>query len=168
MAAARKPSYRTSISESPPTHSVPGLVSRTRHWALSVCLLQIPSILPLPRGHVGPQLLYWLLRIAPLGGSRELLAIFQTPWKKGSCSQPRKCPLRDWLWFGAGFFSPLTVTLATFKFSGYFIVPSARSGDNLPLCWDREKLSSHNPGLVCVRAEHRFPHCYLGKRESRC
>lgn len=115
----------------------------------------------------GPQLRCWLLRIAPLGGSRELLAIFQTPWKKGSCSQPRKCPLRDWLWFGGWLFFFITVTLATSKFSGCFIVSSARSGDNLPLCWERQKLSSRNPGLVCVHMQSTgFPIVILGEEKA--
>lgn len=75
----------------------------------------------------GPQLWCWLLRTAPLGGSWELLTIFQTPWKKGSCSQPRKCPLRNWL---CGVFS---LSLSLLLHSSFLvIVPGAGSGNNLP------------------------------------
>lgn len=110
----------------------------------------------------GPQLWHWLLRTALLGGSRELFAIFQTPWKKGSCSQPRTCPWEIWLCFLA-----ITVTLATSKFSGYC---SQRwiwgQFTSLLREKEREKLSSHNPGLVCVRAEHRFLPLLSGEEKA--
>lgn len=93
MAEAQKPSARTS--------------TRCPSWMLQSLYLEPETELSqfisfwykasccFPGDVSGPERWCWLLRIALLGGSRELLAIFQTPWKKGSCSQPRKCPLRD-------------------------------------------------------------------------
>ena len=45
------------------------------------------------------------------------------------------------------------------------IVSSARSGDNLPFAERKLRLSQSWLG-VCVCAEHRLSHCYLGKEKA--
>lgn len=108
----------------------------------------------------GPQLWCWLLRIAPLGGNRELLTIIQTPCKKGSCSQPHE---------RFGF-----VLLVFFNFyhchSCYiqvfwllFLVPDIGT---IYLFAERKIRLSQSWLGVCVCAEHRLPHCYLGKEKA--
>ena len=67
--------------------NAPEPVSRTRGWAL--CLSPDTKHPAASQGTCQDHGLWcWLLTIAPLGGSRELPAIVQTPCKIGSCSQP--------------------------------------------------------------------------------
>lgn len=118
-----------------------------------------------PGDRPGPQLWHWVLGIALLGGSRELFAVFRTPWKKGSCSQPRTCPERFGFLF-VGFLPSLSL-LPHPKF--LVIVPSVGSGDNLPLCWQirRERSSTLTILAWCVCVQNAgFSHCYLGKRKQ--
>lgn len=117
-----------------------------------------------PGGHVRTTALMLIAKNCPAGRKQRASCHLPDPLEERVLFTAQKVPPER---LALCFFS-IPVTLATCKFSGY--CSWCWIWGNLPLCWERERETrlSQSWLSVCARAEHRFPHCYLGKRESRC
>lgn len=154
MAEAEKPSKKTCTR---PPQNAPEPVSRTRGW-MFVSWYKAPCCSPGDMS--GPQLWCWLLRIAPLGGNRELLTIIQTPCKKGSCSQPHERFGFVLLVFFFNFYHCHSCYIQVFWL--LFLVPDLGT---IYLFAERKFRLSQSWLGVCVQSTG-FPIVILGKRKQ--
>jgi hypothetical protein len=102
--------------------------------------------------------------------AKRFLPSFRPPGRKGLVHSLESAPWEIDFGLFWGFFFSLSLSLLLHS-SFLVIVPSVGSGDNLPLYWERglgDRASLLQSWLVCASAERWLPHCYLGKRESRC
>lgn len=157
MAEAQKPSKTVSSR-----HPWPQMYLEPE-TELSVCVL-IQSILLLPRRHVRSIALMLIAKNCPPGRKQKASCHLPGPLvKRVSCTAWKVPPERF------AFFFPLSLSLLINQvFWLLFLVPDLGT---IYLFTERER--GRNSALtilawcVCMQSTG-FPHCYLGKRESRC